>query len=397
MQGGIPFRVYDRYFHTSQKLFNLLKKKKSKTQTQTTSPWGVQLSGALAPLPWLQRGTLRSPGSLPSTQHRSLEEPCEQELQGTPLVGSVSLNSRCLPSSPLGCRAAFPRAAAGCFPQRCSGTYPLLPTESQHGRGWQGPLWVIWSNPPAEAGSPRAGCTAPCPGGSGMRRRLHSLSVKVIITSFIKQGHRRALLTASGELAMPRGARSVSPGHTAWPQLQRRWPPRPAPGSRALLTATNTNSPTPAKPPTAAETRIQLGSFRPFQMSPLSTLAPRGRSPPPRPRPRQGCRPAIAPAGWLRCSVLAAAAGLRLAAKRKRQACSLPPGTVAMAGRGAGPGLPVGAGGPCTAPNSNASLIHSNTLLPRFKMSFPFPHTHYNYCNSAINWNKTEANPLQYP
>jgi len=20
-------------------------------------------------------------------------------------------------------------------------------TESQHGRGWQGPLWVIWSNP----------------------------------------------------------------------------------------------------------------------------------------------------------------------------------------------------------------------------------------------------------
>ena len=39
-------------------------------------------------------------------------------------------------------------------------------TESQNGRGWKGPLWVIWSNPPAEAGSPTAGYTGPCPGGS---------------------------------------------------------------------------------------------------------------------------------------------------------------------------------------------------------------------------------------
>jgi len=30
----------------------------------------------------------------------------------------------------------------------------------------KGPLWVIQSNPPAEAGSPTAGCTGPCPGGS---------------------------------------------------------------------------------------------------------------------------------------------------------------------------------------------------------------------------------------
>jgi len=30
-------------------------------------------------------------------------------------------------------------------------------TESQNGRGWKGPLWVIQSNPPAEAGSPTAG------------------------------------------------------------------------------------------------------------------------------------------------------------------------------------------------------------------------------------------------
>ena len=39
-------------------------------------------------------------------------------------------------------------------------------TESQNGRGWKGPLWVTQSNPPAEAGSPTAGCTGPCPGGS---------------------------------------------------------------------------------------------------------------------------------------------------------------------------------------------------------------------------------------
>ena len=39
-------------------------------------------------------------------------------------------------------------------------------TESQNGRGWKGPLWVISSNSPAEAGSPTAGCTGPCPGGS---------------------------------------------------------------------------------------------------------------------------------------------------------------------------------------------------------------------------------------
>ena len=39
-------------------------------------------------------------------------------------------------------------------------------TESQNGRGWEGPLWVIQSKPPAGAGSPTAGCTGPCPGGS---------------------------------------------------------------------------------------------------------------------------------------------------------------------------------------------------------------------------------------
>jgi len=41
-------------------------------------------------------------------------------------------------------------------------------TESQNGRGWKGPLWVTQSNPPAQAGSPRAGCTAPRPGRAGI-------------------------------------------------------------------------------------------------------------------------------------------------------------------------------------------------------------------------------------
>lgn len=30
---------------------------------------------------------------------------------------------------------------------------------------WRGPLEIIWSNAPAQAGSARAGCPAPCPAG----------------------------------------------------------------------------------------------------------------------------------------------------------------------------------------------------------------------------------------
>ena len=39
-------------------------------------------------------------------------------------------------------------------------------TETQNGRGWKGPLWVIKSKHPDEAGSPTAGCIGPRPGGS---------------------------------------------------------------------------------------------------------------------------------------------------------------------------------------------------------------------------------------
>jgi len=49
---------------------------------------------------------------------------------------------------------------------------------SQNGRGWKGPLGITQSNPPAEAGSPRAGCIGPRPGGVEYRQRmrLHSPS-----------------------------------------------------------------------------------------------------------------------------------------------------------------------------------------------------------------------------
>lgn len=48
--------------------------------------------------------------------------------------------------------------------------FPLLGksqhiTESQNGWGWEGPLEVILSNPPAQAGSPRAGWQGSCPEG----------------------------------------------------------------------------------------------------------------------------------------------------------------------------------------------------------------------------------------
>jgi len=47
----------------------------------------------------------------------------------------------------------------------------VLFTESQNHSMvgvWKGPLWVTQSNPPAEAGSPTAGFTAPRPGRSGI-------------------------------------------------------------------------------------------------------------------------------------------------------------------------------------------------------------------------------------
>ena len=38
-------------------------------------------------------------------------------------------------------------------------------TESQSGWGWKGPLKIIWSSPPVQAGPPRASCPGPHPDG----------------------------------------------------------------------------------------------------------------------------------------------------------------------------------------------------------------------------------------
>ena len=51
-----------------------------------------------------------------------------------------------------------------------------LVTEPQNVRGWQGPLRVTQSNPPAEAGSPTAGCTGPH-SGKGSRGHLAAWGV----------------------------------------------------------------------------------------------------------------------------------------------------------------------------------------------------------------------------
>ena len=63
---------------------------------------------------------------------------------------------------------ALPKSAAGPASSLTSFLYAVVSesqnhriTESQNGRGWKGPLWVTQSNPPAEAGSPTAGCTGP--------------------------------------------------------------------------------------------------------------------------------------------------------------------------------------------------------------------------------------------
>ena len=60
-----------------------------------------------------------------------------------------------------------PALEARCSPAEWRSS-PLGITESQNSRGWKGPLWVTQSNPPAEAGAPRAGCTGPRPGGAGI-------------------------------------------------------------------------------------------------------------------------------------------------------------------------------------------------------------------------------------
>ena len=55
--------------------------------------------------------------------------------------------------------------------------YTILHTESQHGRGWKGPLWVIQSNPLPKQGHPEQAAQDLVQAGLEylQRRRLHSL------------------------------------------------------------------------------------------------------------------------------------------------------------------------------------------------------------------------------
>ena len=92
-----------------------------------------------------------------------------------------------------------------------------------------------------------------------------------------------------------------------------------------------------------------------------------------------------------------------LAAKRKRQAGSLPPRGGGRGGqrRWAAPApramprgrdSPSALAAPGTAPTSNVFLMHRNILLPRFEMSFSPPTMRYNYCNFKINLNNKNKN-----
>ena len=49
-----------------------------------------------------------------------------------------------------------------------------LITESQNGWGWKGPLEVIWSNTPAQAGPPRSACLGPSPGHFWISPRMQT-------------------------------------------------------------------------------------------------------------------------------------------------------------------------------------------------------------------------------
>jgi len=61
-----------------------------------------------------------------------------------------------------------PESTLACHSSRSISARNHRITELSNVGGWKGPLWVTQSNTPAKAGSPRAGCTGPCPGGSGI-------------------------------------------------------------------------------------------------------------------------------------------------------------------------------------------------------------------------------------
>ena len=103
--------------------------------------------------PWQARGcwctTLRKPKSPPWKGGPQKEKPSDDIKQQTRKGGGVK--------SLIICKAV---------PGGSAHSTRHAP-ESQNGRGWKGPLGTP-SPTPAKAGSPRAGCTGPCPGGAGI-------------------------------------------------------------------------------------------------------------------------------------------------------------------------------------------------------------------------------------
>ena len=109
--------------------------------------WALPHRGAVVVVPFPSPGYRQWPGA------------CGGRLASTmPPVPPLSLRVLLLLS--LSC-CSLPCCMHG---QGSNSPHPF--TESQNVRGWKGSLWVIQSNPPAEAGSPTAGCTGPCPGGA---------------------------------------------------------------------------------------------------------------------------------------------------------------------------------------------------------------------------------------
>jgi len=100
-------------------------------------------------------------------QHKTKQQTCSK--QKAPVVGLL-LSQTNLSNTKVTTSGLFLAHSWMNFQSEAAGRgiifKPCIFTESQNVRGWKGPLAITWSNPPAKAGSPTAGCTGPRPGFS---------------------------------------------------------------------------------------------------------------------------------------------------------------------------------------------------------------------------------------
>ena len=100
-------------------------------------------------------------------------------------------------------------------------------TEPQNVRGWKGPLWVTPTNPPAEAGSPRAGCTGPRPGGAGISPEKETPQPPwAACSSALSPSGRRSSSSCSDE-TFSASVCAHCPLSCRWAPLERAWPHPP--------------------------------------------------------------------------------------------------------------------------------------------------------------------------